>query len=127
MMQLEKQREASEMSMQALKEQIEMMSKTSQEHVQDLELQNRKVILELQKELKEMEDLLVHSKRKNDELEAISSMELQKLKHRDSCYQKLLSTHVQALQVWMLFMNIYWMTFSNPKWTYLMDDSSLDF
>lgn len=98
MMQLEKQREASEISVQTLKEQLAMMSKTSQEHVQELELKNREAILELQKELKEMEGLLAQSKRKNDEQEAISSMELQRLKHRDSCYQKLLSEQVQALQ-----------------------------
>ncbi|GLJ30814.1 hypothetical protein SUGI_0611570 [Cryptomeria japonica] len=93
-----KEREESNAAIQALKEELEMMKKTYQEYMQQLESQKCDVELDLQKKLKETEDLLVLSKRKTEELEETTAMELQSVRLRDAFYQKFSSSHFQALQ-----------------------------
>lgn len=95
---LTKEREESEVAVQTLQEELEKIKTTDQEHLQRLERQKKEVELDLQEKLMEMEDLLAHSRKKTEELEALSAMEMQNLKLKDSGYQKFLTVHLQALQ-----------------------------
>ncbi|GLJ16746.1 hypothetical protein SUGI_0288200 [Cryptomeria japonica] len=92
-----KQAMVSQSTIQTLKAETEFIKKTAHEQVQQLQLHVSDVEIELQKRFKETQEDLVQQKRKNNELEAISALQLENLRLIECCFQKFLSAQVPAL------------------------------
>lgn len=95
---LMKEKDRSDNEILALKEELEMARKTHEKHCLQLETQAKETKVELEKKLKELENLLTDSKKKVKELEAFSESKSRRWKRKELRYQNFVDSQFGALQ-----------------------------
>lgn len=96
---LMKEKDRSDNEILALKEELEMARKTHEKHCLQLETQAKETKVELEKKLKELENLLTDSKKKVKELDAFSESKSRRWKRKELRYQNFVDSQFGALQV----------------------------
>lgn len=96
---IKKEKYLSDMEISTLKRELEMEKSLHESHYLQLEETSKEVKVKLEKQLKELECLLIDSGKKVKELEAFSESESRRWKNKEHIYQSFVNLQFETLKV----------------------------